>query len=170
MCLQSLSENEIVQLIKEDLVSSIARDVDRLSEDDLRERVLKLTTELRDRGKWEALRLNESLKRQDEVWANRMEETLRAQVANFEGHLQQIREAEEARALELLKGQHKALLVRVLSRCHGAMCGAVRVAVRGSRLTRRLVGLVAPVQLPSRCQPPGRSHREPPCQGVAGSR
>lgn len=103
--------------------------MDRLSEDDLRERVLKLTTELRDRGKWEALRLNESLKRQDEVWAKRMEETLRAQVANFEGHLQQIREAEEARALELLKGQHKALLVRVLSRCHGAMCGAVRVAV-----------------------------------------
>ena len=136
VCLQSLSENEIVQLIKEDLVSSIARDVDRLSEDDLRERVLKLTTELRDRGKWEALRLNESLKRQDEVWANRMEETLRAQVANFEGHLQQIREAEEARALELLKGQHKALLVRVLSRCHvwcGACCGVRLEAHAASR-------------------------------------
>lgn len=97
-------------MIKEDLVSSIARDVERLSEDDLRERVLKLTTELRDRGKWEALRLNESLKRQDEVWAKRMEETLRAQVANFEGHLKQIRAHEEARALELLKGQHQKLL------------------------------------------------------------
>jgi len=53
LLLQDLSENEIVKLIKEDLVSSIARDVNRLSEDDLRERVLKLTTELRDRGKWE---------------------------------------------------------------------------------------------------------------------
>ena len=60
----------------------------------------------------QALRLNESLKRQDEVWAGRMQEALRAQVSNFEAHLQQIRDHEEARALELLKAQHQALLVR----------------------------------------------------------
>lgn len=99
---RSMTEGEIVRLLQEDLVSSIARDVDRLSEDDLRERVLKLTTELRDRGKWEALRLNEVMKRQDELWAKRMQEVLQGQVDNFESHLATVRSHDHNRMAALL--------------------------------------------------------------------
>lgn len=95
---QVRSAEEVVQLLRRDLADSFAKDVEAMSETDLRERLIKLTNELRDRGKWEAIRMNEALSRQDDVWTLKMVEAMKEQAHTFQDRIDEIRREETDRA------------------------------------------------------------------------
>eukprot|EP01138_Halocafeteria_seosinensis_P003708 gb/GECG01003791.1/.p1 GENE.gb/GECG01003791.1/~~gb/GECG01003791.1/.p1 ORF type:complete len:687 (+),score=144.98 gb/GECG01003791.1/:1-2061(+) len=64
----------IAEELREDLIARTRKNVENMSESELRERVLLLTEELSERSKWEAIRINEFLRAQEDKWHQRFAE------------------------------------------------------------------------------------------------
>uniref|UniRef100_A0A7S2SN68 Mitofilin n=1 Tax=Mucochytrium quahogii TaxID=96639 RepID=A0A7S2SN68_9STRA len=96
---------EIEKSLRKDLEVVLAHDLTSLDEEGLRRRVVQLALELKDRNRWEALRLHELTKQHTEDLVKKYDNLLREQADQYEELVRYETEQAASRASEEIKKQ-----------------------------------------------------------------